>query len=210
MATEIFNTNDLAFAYRPHFTFVDKLPYGNYGFFMAPYVDYWRFIRKLCMTELLSIQKIEESHGVRQEEIAFFLRKVFECAKKKQVVDVGAELMKLTNNITCRMMMSMRCSDESDEAVRIRELVKEAFEILGKVWIGDMYLRILAFWVYGRQAINMTLKFEEIFGRVYIIEDLMDVLLKIYQDDKAEFKITRSHLKAILLVRHIFVCFLSF
>lgn len=64
MATEIFNTNDLAFAYRPHFTFVDKLPYGNYGFFMAPYVDYWRFIRKLCMTELLSIQKIEESHGV--------------------------------------------------------------------------------------------------------------------------------------------------
>lgn len=63
---------------------------------------------------------------------------VFECAKKKQVVDMGAELMKLTNNITCMMMMSMRCSDESDEAVRIRELVKEAFEILEKVWIGDM------------------------------------------------------------------------
>lgn len=71
--------------------------------------------------------------GVRQEEIALFLRKVFECAKKKQVVDVGAEQMKLTNNITCRMMMSMRCSDESDESgicwshLRIRELVKEAF-----------------------------------------------------------------------------------
>lgn len=120
MAYEIFKTNDLAFAYRPHFTFVDTLPYGNYGFFMAPYGDYWRFIRKPCMTELLSIQKIEQSHGVRQEEIALFLCKVFQCAKKKQVVDVGAELMKLTNNITCRMIMSMRYSDESNEAVRIR------------------------------------------------------------------------------------------
>lgn len=69
---------------------------------------------------LLSIQKIEQSHGVRQEEIALFLRKVFQCAKKKQVVDVGAELMKLTNNITCRMIMSMRYSDESNEAVRNR------------------------------------------------------------------------------------------
>lgn len=32
MATKIFKTNDLAFAYRPHFTFVDKLPYGNWIF----------------------------------------------------------------------------------------------------------------------------------------------------------------------------------
>ena len=113
-------TNDLAFAYRPHFTFLNTLRYGNYGFFMKPYGDYWRFIRKPGMTELLSIQKIEQSHGVRQEEIALFLRKVFQCAKRKQAVDVGAELMKLTNNITCRMIMSLRCSDDSNEAVRIR------------------------------------------------------------------------------------------
>ena len=80
-------------------------------------------------------------------------------------------------------------------------------------------LRILAFWVHGRLAINMTLKFDEIFERVLKQydenpkiqnEDLMDTLLKIYQDDKAEFKITRTHLKAILLVSHIFVCFLIF
>lgn len=69
---------------------------------------------------------------------------------------------------------------------------------------------LLGVWKAGDKPTNMTLKFDEIFGRVYIIEDLMDVLWKIYQDDKTEFKITRTHLKAILLVRHIFVCFLSF
>ena len=80
-------------------------------------------------------------------------------------------------------------------------------------------LRILAFCVCGRLAINMTFKFDEIFERVLKQhdenpkiqnEDLMDILLKIYQDDKSEFKITRTHLKAILLVSHIFVCFLIF
>ena len=44
---------------------------------MAPYGDYWRFIRKPSMTELLSIQKIEQSHGVRQEEIALFLLEIY-------------------------------------------------------------------------------------------------------------------------------------
>ena len=33
-------------------------------------------------------------------------------------------------------------------------------------------------------------------------EDLVDILLKVYQDDKVEFKINRTHLKAFLLVSH--------
>ena len=37
-------------------------------------------------------------------------------------------------------------------------------------------------------------------------EDLVDILLKVYQDDKAEFKINRTHLKAFLLVSHLCFC----
>ncbi|GMY22348.1 cytochrome P450 705A12-like [Fagus crenata] len=182
LATEIFKTHDLAFASRPHFILVDKLPYQNYGLFMAPFGDYWRFIRKLCIMELLSAQK----------------------------------LMKLTNNTACMMLMSMRCSDECDEAVTIMKLVKEFVKILGKVWIGNVLgpLRILAFWLYGRHAINVTLRYDEILERVLKQheenpkidnEDFMDILLKVHQDDTTEFKITRTHLKAILLVSHICV-----
>lgn len=42
MATEIFKTQDLAFADRPAFAFADELPYGNSGFFGAEYGDYWK------------------------------------------------------------------------------------------------------------------------------------------------------------------------
>jgi hypothetical protein len=37
-------------------------------------------------------------------------------------------------------------------------------------------------------------------------KDLMDILLKVYQDDKAEFKINRTHLKAFLLVSNVCLC----
>jgi hypothetical protein len=84
-------------------------------------------------------------------------------------------------------------------------------------------LRILAFWLYGKKAINVTLKYDAILERMLKQheespkkenEDLMDILLKVYQDDKAEFKINRTHLKAFLLVSNVCarvcVCGVSF
>ena len=221
MATEIYKTHDLTFANRPTFAFNDKLPYGSNGFFTACYGDYWRFIKKLFMTEFLSAKQVEQSRGVRHEEITWFLRKVLESAKKKEVLDMRAELMKLTNNFTCWVVMGMKCSDEGDEAERIRELVKESFEVGAKLWFGDLLgpLRILAFWRYGRQAINVTLRYDEILERCLKQheeckerenEDLMDMLLKVCQDDKAEIKITRTQLKALSLVSHISLCVFFF
>uniref|UniRef100_A0A2N9G2Q2 Cytochrome P450 n=1 Tax=Fagus sylvatica TaxID=28930 RepID=A0A2N9G2Q2_FAGSY len=156
MATEIFKTHDFAFASRPSFAFADELPLGNLGLFTSPYGDYWKFMKKLCMTELLSTKQLERSHGIRHEEMVQFLHVVLEKANKKEMVDVGNELMKLTNNIVCRMLMSTRCSEKGDEADRITELVKESFEA-------------------------------------------MDLTMRVYQDDKAEVKITRIHIKALLL-----------
>jgi hypothetical protein len=58
VAAEIFKTHDLAFASRPIFAFADKLPYGTSGFVNAPYGDYWRFMKKLCMTQLLGTRQV--------------------------------------------------------------------------------------------------------------------------------------------------------
>jgi cytochrome P450 len=164
MATEIFKTHDFAFASRPSFAFADELPLGNLGLFTSPYGDYWKFMKKLCMTELLSTKQLERSHGIRHEEMVQFLHVVLEKANKKEMVDVGNELMKLTNNIICRMLMSTRCSEKGDEADRITELVKESFAVCSKMCFGDALgpLKRLAFWLYGRQAMDLTMRYDEI------------------------------------------------
>ncbi|XP_008461264.1 cytochrome P450 705A22-like [Cucumis melo] len=216
LATEVFKTQDLAFSSRPKFAFSDETPYGSSGFFAAPYGDYWRFMKKLTMTELLAPKQVERSRVVRYEEVLRFLRKMVAAANDNQLVDVGAELMKLTNNSICRMMMSIRCADDSDESEKIRQLVKDTMEVGAKVAFGDVVgwpLKRVAFWVYGKQAIDVTMRYDAILekalkqheerGKVEGFDrddrDLMDIILKVHQDSQAEFKITRTNVKAFLL-----------
>lgn len=108
-AASIFKTNDLAFSSRPAFAFADRLPYGTSGFITAPYGPYWRFMKKLCVTELLSGRQLERTKSIRRVEIELSVKRVLENAGGAAAVDLGAELMKLTNNVTCRMVMSTRC-----------------------------------------------------------------------------------------------------
>ncbi|KAK0575033.1 hypothetical protein LWI29_032968 [Acer saccharum] len=90
MASEVFKTNDLAFSSRPLFTFTDKLPYDTSGFVTAPYGDYWRFMKKLCVTELLGVKQLERSRTIRREELRRLVAKVIKKATSKdQVLDVA-------------------------------------------------------------------------------------------------------------------------
>ncbi|KAG2671543.1 hypothetical protein I3760_13G002300 [Carya illinoinensis] len=217
MATEVFKVNDLVFSDRPTIAFADELPkdVGGVGFFSAPYGEYWRFMRKLSMTQLLGARQIEQSRSIRQEEIARLLHSVLESADRGEVVDLGAELMKLTNNSTCRLAMSTRVSGENSEAEQIRELVKNSLQLASKVCFGDVLgpFKKLSFWLYGKQVADMDKRYDEILERIWKEheeisgkkenEDLMDILLKVYKDDKAEFKMTRRHIKAFL--RDLFV-----
>ena len=108
--------------------------------------------------------------------------------------------------------MSTRCSEKGDEADRIMELGKESFKVCSKMCFGDALgpLKRLAFWLYGIQAMDLNMRYDEILERMLKQredggkrdenKDLMDVLLKVYQDDKAEIKITKNHITALLLV----------
>ena len=64
MAKEFLKTNDLLFASRP------VLAVGKYVFYsfrdvaFAPYGDYWRQMRKICVLELLTPKRIESFQSV--------------------------------------------------------------------------------------------------------------------------------------------------
>lgn len=129
------------------------------------------------------------------------------------MVDLGTELVKLTNNTTCRMAMGAKVSGESSEAEQIRVLVKESLVVGSKVFLGD-YLgpfKRLTYWMYGKQAVEVTMRYDEILERLWKEheergepdqkdQDLMDILLKIYKAEKAEFKMNITHIKAFLNV----------
>ncbi|KAK7846992.1 beta-amyrin 24-hydroxylase [Quercus suber] len=200
VASEIFKSQDLAFASRPRFAFSDKLLYGTSGFVTAPYGDYWRFMKKLCVTELLGTKQLERSLFVRREEKERLLKRMLESARKKEDVDVGVEVMKFTNTVTCRIAMSTSCLEQEGEAEKIRDLVMESFKLAAKMCFGDVLgpFKKLGFWVFGKQALDLTRRYDELLERVLKDhevrrcknrgeredkKDLMDILLDVCHDD---------------------------
>ena len=144
------------------------------------------------------------------------MQNVFESAKRKEVVDLSVELMKLTNNMLCKMAASTSWSEKGDEAERIRKIMKDIFRFGSKVFFGNMLgpFGILAFWLFGKQAIREQLMIDELLEGMLKehedqigkkdTQDFMDILLKVYQDGKAEVKLTRNNIKAFLTVSFFF------
>ena len=63
--------------------------------------------------------------------------------------DLGDELMKLTNNMLCKLAASASCSEKGDEAERIREMMKDISSVGSKTFFGNMLGPLGVFWPSG-------------------------------------------------------------
>lgn len=110
--------------------------------------------------------------------------------------------------------MSTACSGEKNEAERIRYLVKEAMEVMAKLCFGDVLgpLKNLGFLLFGKRAFDVGKSSEELIEKILKEHEedrtknepknLMDILLEIHQDHTAAVNITRTHIKAFIMVRN--------
>ncbi|XP_006577682.1 beta-amyrin 24-hydroxylase [Glycine max] len=114
---------------------------------------YWRFIKKLCMTQLLSSSQVAHFVHVREQEINSLLKNVMVCSNEGRVMDLSFELTALTNNILCRMAMSTSCLDRVDDAAEVLGLVRE---FLGK----------FDYFGYGKKLVRIVDKFDKVLERI--------------------------------------------
>lgn len=224
MARECLKTHEMSFLNRPKMTNIDYLTYGSSDFVMAPYGPYWKFMKKLCMSELLGGRILDQNLPIRHEEIERFLHFLLKKADKGEEVDVGAELVRLTNNIISRMALNRRCSDDDEEAQEVREVVGEMCELAGRFNFSDMFwfCRNLDLQGYGKRLKDVRDRYDNMMGK--IIEDreearrkrkndqrdgdnvvnLLDILLDIYGDEASEIKLTRENIKGFIMVSSLF------
>ncbi|KAK3008469.1 hypothetical protein RJ639_015276 [Escallonia herrerae] len=213
VAREVLKIQDLNYSNRPRFPTGDYQIYKRSSFFEAEYGAYWRFLKKICMTELLSPQQLNRFADIRKEEFVKLLEVVLRSAKKNEAFDVGAELMSMTNNVVCRMTMSTRCSEGSDESKKIREFTDGIVKVAAKLSLGEVWgpLKKFDLFGFGKKLKAALTEYDELVERIMVEhernrhggerkrKDMMDILLEISEDDKAEVKLTRNHIKAFLL-----------
>ncbi|KAF7818983.1 3,9-dihydroxypterocarpan 6A-monooxygenase [Senna tora] len=212
VAKEIYKTHDLNFCYRPQFGSSDYYQYKGSHFITAPYGPFWRFMKKLCVTQLLSPSQIGRFTHIRQQEIKSLLGSLLLCSSEGRSCDLSFKLTALTNNILCRMAMSTTCDDEE-----IHGLVREFLELGAKLSMGEVLgpLGKLDLFGYGKKLAKTVGKFDRIVETIMKEheekhdhmkgseggerKDMMDILLEVYRDPNAEVKLKRNDVKAFFL-----------
>ncbi|OIW12135.1 hypothetical protein TanjilG_02356 [Lupinus angustifolius] len=223
MARQCLKTHETCFLNRPKRTNVDYITYGSADFVLAPYGPYWRFMKKLCMSELLGVRILQQHLPIRAEEIKLFMKSVMKKADLREEVNVGEEVAMLSNNIITRMALRRRCYDVEGEGHQLVELVKEMAELGGKFNLGDMlwFVKKLDLQGFGKRLESVRSKYDAIMERIMkehedarkkreeeeemgrkgdqSVKDLLDILLDIYADESSEIKLTRENIKAFIM-----------
>ncbi|KAH7557318.1 hypothetical protein ACOSP7_026974 [Xanthoceras sorbifolium] len=215
VAKEIFKNQELNFCSRPEFGSSEYFIYRGSRFVLAQYGDYWRFMKKLCMTRLLAVPQLDKYADVREEEKIRLVELVMKCCREEQPCDFTTEFTTLTNNAFCRMAMSTRCSGSHNEADEIKGLIRTCLQLAGKVSVGDVLgpLKIFDFSGNGKKLVSALVKFDKIVERMLKEheekavkgfdpterKDLMDILLEVYNDPSAQLKLTKKDIKSFFL-----------
>lgn len=84
LAKEIFTTHDVIISSRPKFSAAKILghDYANFGF--SPYGEYWREMRKVTASELLSTRRFESLRDIRDSEVKRSLKELLLYKEKSE------------------------------------------------------------------------------------------------------------------------------
>ncbi|KAK8524454.1 hypothetical protein V6N12_029320 [Hibiscus sabdariffa] len=218
LAKEFFRNHETSFLNRPKLSNLDYLTYGTSDMAMAPYGPYWKYMRKMCMTELLGTRTLDRLLSIRRDEMNIFVKLIREKGETGEVVDVGAELMKLTNNIISRMLLRKRCSGKEDEASEVQSIVKEMNSLGTMLNLADSFwfCKKLDLQGYRKRLKNVRDKFDILMEKVIsehkevrnrnrstgddgTVKDVLDLLIDLSEDENAEMRLTRENIKAFVM-----------
>ncbi|XP_062115169.1 cytochrome P450 93A3-like [Humulus lupulus] len=214
VAKEFFKTHEAAFSSRPLPSILNYLSYPSPDLTFAPYGPYWKFLKKVCMSQLLGSKTLNLLLPVRTEERKRFLTSILKKAELNESVNVGKELKKLTNNIISRMIMSKRCAHNEDEADEITDVVNGSAEVAGAFNVSDFIWFCKNLDLQGLKKKSMAIheKFDKMVEAIikdhrahvqkednFVPRDFLDILLQISDDEGSDVKLTQENIKSFFL-----------
>eukprot|EP01018_Ginkgo_biloba_P024792 Gb_12834 [translate_table: standard] len=209
-AKEFLKTHDLVFASRPETSAGKYMCYNSTDVVFAPYGPYWRQMRRICMSELLSPKRLEALRFIREEEISHMIQLLAKNSVNGSIpVNVSKALTSLTADMICRMAFGRKYPDEDLDSRGFKTMIQEVFHLNGLANIGDLipYLEWMDLQGIRRRQRSVHKTFNAFFDKIIQehrldqtrpVKDLVDVLLEISQDDSMDIKITQDNIKSVI------------
>ncbi|PRQ54276.1 putative premnaspirodiene oxygenase [Rosa chinensis] len=209
-AQEVLKTHELTFAQRPLVLAVEVMSFGQASIVFAPYGDFWRELRKLCVLELFSAKRVQSFRSIREEEVSNLIESISTSSNGPTPINLSEKISSLTNGIVSRAAFGKKCKDEKE----FTSLLEAAIKLAAGFDIPDLFpsLKFLGF-VTG--TIPAMKKMRNKLGKILesIIndhkikiqgneinnpeEDIVDVLLKLQESKELEF--TTDQIKDVIM-----------
>ncbi|XP_020676090.1 cytochrome P450 71A1-like [Dendrobium catenatum] len=213
-AREIMRTHDLVFASRPSLKASRILLYNNSDIAFASYGDYWRQIRKICVTNLLCLKQVQFFSHVRLEEVSLMIEKIARIASTSNGVVCMTEIL---NSLTCGVLCNSVLGSSMTEERRklLCGLIRKNTVLFVQLFFEDYFPRLrwldVLFGSEGKLR-KHSQKWDSLLGE-FIEEhvrrlkegentsssDFIDVMLQLKNDTGTAFVLTNEQIKAILL-----------
>nr|GMD31383.1 cytochrome P450 71A3-like [Ipomoea batatas] len=212
-ARAIMKDHDLVFSDRPASSMANRLLYGSKDVAFAPYGEYWRQVRSICVLHLLSNTRVQSFRNVREEETELMVQKIRQSCGS--VMNLSNVFFELTNDIVCRVALGRKYGRKggNNGEKDFKFLVAEFLELLGTFNVGD-YIPWLA-WVnkingLDRRVEKVAKDLDEFIDGVVEEHiglkkeegdglDFVHILLDIQRENKIGFPIHRDTVKALIL-----------
>ncbi|XP_039138847.1 cytochrome P450 71A18-like [Dioscorea cayenensis subsp. rotundata] len=114
MAKAILQTHDLIFASRPKVNAAHIMLYGNQNMAFSPNGEHWRQMRKIAVTNLLSMKRVQSLHGAMEEQVAHMLNKISDASSSISPINMSKILFSFTNGMLFRTILGRSFDEESE------------------------------------------------------------------------------------------------
>ncbi|CAN0853976.1 Licodione synthase [Linum grandiflorum] len=221
LAREFLKTQEINFSMRATTIAIDYLTYNNISFAFAPYGPYWKFIKKISTFELLGNRMLNQFRPIRTEELHSLLGLLSQKSQDRGKVNLSQELLRFANNVICQMMLGMRASGTDGQAEVARGLARDVTQIFGEFNVSDFVWFLKKWDVQGfkRRSEDIRRRFDNLLEGIVAERekvraeerrrnggekrreavDFLDLMLDVIEDEEAEIKLTRDHVKALVL-----------
>ncbi|KAK1412805.1 hypothetical protein QVD17_34323 [Tagetes erecta] len=211
LAKQVMKTNDLSFANRPKLLGAEINGYNYTDIAFAPYGDYWRQMRKICILELLSAKKVKSFESVREQETWSLVETMLN--EGPVVINLTDKIFTVMNVIACRVSVGSRCKDEG----KFVELIEEVISLSGGFDLSDLFpsMKLLHLVTGMRKKLMMIhRKIDKMLDDIIFDhqqrrccdgvrtdenEDVLDVLLRLKDDGELQFPLSYDNIKAVIM-----------